>query len=84
MPIAESVEGESKDVGWSYVGVDVLHTSLRSVSRRLGIFQLFTSDFAVEAGECDGKGLHGTQRVLEVQRENVIGYSSKLHHNVVH
>lgn len=48
------------------------------------IVGLFASDFAVKAGECDGKGLDGTQGVVIVQSENVISYSSKLHHNVVH
>lgn len=45
---------------------------------------LFTRYFAIEARERYGKGLHGTHRVAVVQRENVIGYSAKLHHNVVH
>lgn len=45
---------------------------------------LFTRNFAIEARERYSKGLHGTHRVAVVQRENVIGYSAKLHHNVVH
>lgn len=45
---------------------------------------LFTSDFAVKTGQSDGKGLHSAQRVVVVQRENVVSYSAKLHHNVVH
>lgn len=66
----------------SNVSVCVMHTGF-SVSRQLGI-QLFTGDFTIKAGERDGKGLHGTQWVVVVQRKNVISYSSKLHHNVVH
>lgn len=50
----------------------------------LFIIGLFASDFAIKAGERDGKGLDGTQGVVIVQSENVISYSSKLHHNVVH
>lgn len=45
---------------------------------------LFTRNFAIEARERYGKGLHGAHRVAVVQCENVIGYSAKLHHNVVH
>lgn len=60
------------------------HAAGFSVSRRVEIFVLFTRDFTVKAGECDGKGLHSTHRVVVVQRENVISYSAKLHHNVVH
>lgn len=55
-----------------------------TVSKQPRTFVLFTSDFAIETGESDSEGLHGTQRVAVVQRENVVGYSSKLHHNVVH
>lgn len=44
----------------------------------------FTCNFAIEAGEGNGKGLHGTHRVAVVQGENVISYSAKLHHDVVH
>lgn len=71
LPITGSVEGISKDMGWSDVSVG-------------GCFLLFTGDFAIKARERDGKGLHGTQRVVEVQCENVVSYPSKLHHNVVH
>lgn len=45
---------------------------------------LLACDLAVEAGERDGEGLHGTHGVLEVQRENVVRYPAKLHHYVVH
>lgn len=45
---------------------------------------LFTRKFSIEARKRYGKGLYGTHRVAVVQRENVIGYSAKLHHNVVH
>lgn len=83
VPLTGSVEGESKDVSCSDVSVGVLHTGF-SVSGRVWICLLFTCDFAIEAGECDGEGLHGTHRVVVVQRENVIGYSAKLHHDVVH
>lgn len=55
-----------------------------SMNIQPGSFLLFTGDFAIKARECDGEGLHGTKRVVEVQRENVISYPSKLHHNVVH
>lgn len=65
------------------VGVGVLQTGF-SVSKQLGICLLFAGDFAIKAGKRDGKGLHGTHRVVVVQRENVISYSTKLHHNVVH
>lgn len=47
-------------------------------------FLSFAGDFASEAGECDGEGLHGTHRVVEVQREDVVGDAAKLHHDVVH
>lgn len=45
---------------------------------------LFTCDFAIEAGERDGEGLHGTHGVVEVQSENVVSYPAELHHDVVH
>lgn len=45
---------------------------------------LFTCNFAIKARERYGEGLHGTHRVAVVQCENVVGYSAKLHHNVVH
>lgn len=50
---------------------------------RCGVF-LFTGDFPIEARERNGKGLHGTQRVAVVQREDVVGDASELHHDVVH
>lgn len=44
---------------------------------------LLTGDFAIKAGESDGKGLYGTQRIPVVQSEGIVCYSPKLHHNVV-
>jgi len=61
----------------------LLHSGF-SLSKQLKTFVLFTGNFAIKAGECDGKGLHGTHGVVVVQRENVISYSSKLHYDVVH
>lgn len=83
VPITGCAEGESQDMSCSDVSVGVLHTGF-SVSRQMGISLLFTCNFAIKAGERYGKGLHGTHRVVVVQRENVIGYSAELHHNVVH
>lgn len=45
---------------------------------------LLAGDFAIKAGEGDGKGLYGTQRIPVVQSESVVCDSPKLHHNVVH
>lgn len=45
---------------------------------------LFACNFAIKARERYGKGLHGTHWVAVVQGENVISYSTKLHHDVVH
>lgn len=45
---------------------------------------LFACNFAIKARERYGKGLHGTHGVAVVQGENVISYSTKLHHDVVH
>lgn len=45
---------------------------------------LFACNFAIKARERYGKGLHGTHWVVVVQGENVISYSTKLHHDVVH
>lgn len=45
---------------------------------------LLACNFAIKARERYGKGLHGTHWVAVVQGENVVGYSTKLHHNVVH
>lgn len=50
----------------------------------VNIFGLFTSNFAIKAGECDGKGLHSIHGVVIVQSEYIVSYPSKLHHNVVH
>ncbi len=47
------------------------------------IFTLLLADFAIKAGESDGKGLYGTQRIPIVQSEGIVCYSPKLHHNVV-
>ncbi len=44
---------------------------------------LLAGDFAIKAGESDGKGLYGTQRIPIVQSEGIVCYSPKLHHNVV-
>lgn len=55
-----------------------------SVGGQTSMLLLFTRDFAIKAGERDGKRLHGAHRVVEVQREDVISYSAKLHHDVVH
>lgn len=70
---------------WTLIQVStgVLVSSF-SLSRETGISILFTSDFAIKTGQSDGKGLHSTHRVVVVQRKNVISYSAKLHHNVVH
>lgn len=44
---------------------------------------LLAGDFAIKAGEGDGKGLYGTQRIPVVQSESIVCNSPKLHHNVV-
>ncbi len=52
--------------------------------RKTPVFRLLLAgDFAIKAGESDGKGLYGTQRIPVVQSEGVVCYSPKLHHNVV-
>lgn len=44
---------------------------------------LLAGDFAIKAGEGDGKGLYGTQGIPVVQSESIVCNSPKLHHNVV-
>lgn len=44
---------------------------------------LFTGQLPIEAGEGDGKGLHGTQGVVVVHGEGVVCHTPKLHHDVV-
>lgn len=44
---------------------------------------LLAGDFAIKAGESDGEGLYGTQRISVVQSKSVICHSAKLHHNVI-
>lgn len=44
---------------------------------------LFTGQLAVEAGQGDGEGLQGTQRVVVIHGEHVLCHTAKLHHNVV-
>lgn len=44
---------------------------------------LLAGQLPVEAGEGDGEGLHGTQRVVIVHGEGVIRHTPKLHHDVV-
>ena len=39
--------------------------------------------FAIKAGEANGKGLQSTHRVVKVQGEDILSYSAKLHYNVV-
>lgn len=83
VPITGSVEGESRDMCRSDASMGVSRSGF-SVHGLPGIFLLLAGDFAIEAGECNGEGLNGAQRVVEVQGENVVSYPSKLHHNVVH
>lgn len=44
---------------------------------------LLAGDFAIKAGESDGEGLDGTQRISVVQSKSIICHSAKLHHNVI-
>lgn len=43
----------------------------------------FAGQLAVEARQADGEGLQGAHGIVVVQGEDVLGYSAKLHDNVV-
>lgn len=44
---------------------------------------LLAGQLPVEAGEGDGEGLHGTERVVVVHGESVVCHAPELHHDVV-
>jgi len=45
---------------------------------------LFTGKLAIKATESNAKGLQSTQWIAEVHGEDVLRYSAKLHHDILH
>jgi hypothetical protein len=56
---------------------------LHSLLSALDANRSFAGKLEIKAGQCNAKGLYGTQRILVVQGERVPANTPKLHGDVV-